>query len=178
MYNVVLAAFAIYTLVGIWPSNPTQALNSTSVAPLKILTVTFNVSGEVRVLLIVVTLGALGSFIHVATSLVTFVGNKDFHTSWAAWYFVRPFIGSALALIVYFVFRGGLLNPGTTPSDINLYGVAAISGLSGMFSKEVVDNLSEVVATLFKSTQNQSRGGKLTTKKDGAQVQGSGSNVQ
>lgn len=161
LYNVFLAGASIYTLVNIWPINPTQALNSTSVSSLKILTSTFDVSAEVRVLLVVITLGALGSFVHTATSLATFVGNKGFKKSWTAWYLMRPLIGSGLALLIYFTFRAGFVNPGTSTSDINLYGVAAISGLAGMFSKEATDKLADVFATLFKSEQNAQRKDKL-----------------
>lgn len=53
--------------------------------------------------------GALGAFIHATTSFVDFTGNKKLVYSWLPWYIVRPFIGSALAIIFYFVIRGGLI---------------------------------------------------------------------
>lgn len=66
---------------------------------------------EKRIMLLVILGGGLGSFIHTATSFTDYLGNKTLKFSWIPWYFMRPFIGSALALIVYLLLRGGLFNP-------------------------------------------------------------------
>lgn len=161
-YNVLLAILSTYTLVKVWPTNPSQTLNSTSVSSLNLFNYTFQITPEIQILLVVITLGALGSFIHTATSLATFVGNKNFKKSWTLWYFLRPLIGSTLALVVYFAFRAGFLNPSISLKDLNLYGIAAASALAGMFSKDAVDMLSDVFSTLFKSQNNKLRKDGLT----------------
>lgn len=91
----------------------------------------------------------------MATSFATYVGNKSLVDSWYWWYVLRPFIGMALALVFYFAIRGGLLLVAgvADTKSLNPYGIAAISGLVGMFSKQATDKLSDVFTTLFKTDQ-------------------------
>ncbi len=98
-------------------------------------------SQEARYLLTTALAGALGSFIHLATSFVDYAGKKSLTESWAWWYFLRPGIGAALAVVVYFVVRAGLISPGE--ASLNPYGVASVAALSGMFSKQATDKLQE-----------------------------------
>ena len=68
------------------------------------------------------------------------------------WYLLRAPIGVALALIIYLVLRGGLLQANAAAADlINPYGVAAFAGLAAMFSKQAVDKLGEVFVTMFRT---------------------------
>ena len=70
---------------------------------------TFGMSFEVRLLAIVATAAAIGSFVHIATSFAKFIGTGTFDARWLWWYTLRIPIGAALALVVYFAIRGGLL---------------------------------------------------------------------
>lgn len=99
-----------------------------------------------------ILIGALGSFIHAATSFATYVGNESLKESWMWWYVLRPFMGMALALIFYFVLRGGMLSGGAKAEDISLFGIAAVAGLVGMFSKQATDKLEDVFDNLFKTS--------------------------
>lgn len=105
-----------------------------------------------RFLLLVIVAGALGSYIHAATSYADFLGNRKFTPSWTWWYLLRTLIGTALALVVYFAIRGGfLLLANDVESDkVNPYGIAAIAALVGMFSKQATDKLNELFSTLFR----------------------------
>ena len=105
------------------------------------------VTENVRLLLIAAVCGALGSFVHAATSFAGYVGNQRVVSSWLCWYYFRPMIGGALAVVLYFVSRAGFVGGG----DVNEYGVAAISGMTGMFSKQATDKLDEVFTTMFKT---------------------------
>lgn len=117
----------------------------------------FQPSLETRLILLVLLAGAIGSYVHAASSLVDYLGNRTFISSWMWWYLLRPFIGMMLALIFYFVFRGGFITAGVNQggdaaaSFINPFGVAAVAGLVGMFSKIAADKLNEVFQILFKS---------------------------
>lgn len=121
-----------------------------------------------RLILLVIVSGLLGSYIHSATSYADFRGNQQFGASWLLWYLLRPFIGAALALVVYFAIRGGLLSvvlAGTESQEaekISPFGIAAIAGLTGMFSKQASDKLAEVFSTLFKSQGDVQRKDSLT----------------
>jgi hypothetical protein len=108
------------------------------------------VSPGVALILLVVVASALGSYVHVATSFADFVGNRRLMASWLWWYLLRAFIGVALALVFYFALRAGLFS---TQGDaaVNPFGVAAIAGLVGMFSKQATDKLDEVFKVMFRT---------------------------
>ena len=115
------------------------------------------VSRDVNLIWLVLVTGALGSFVYSARSFVSFVGNRTLRRSWCSWYLLYPPIGSALALIFYLVIRGGFLTATTNGSGVNLYGLVAISGLVGMFSKQATTKLDELFTTMFK-TEKEDKG--------------------
>jgi hypothetical protein len=119
-------------------------------------------SGTALLLLVVIT-GALGAVIHMFTSFADYVGNRRFYGSWAAWYLLRPVIGAALALLTYFALRGGFFSGSLQSGAVNAYGVAALSGFAGLFSKQATDKLREVFETLFRVS---SHGGDAQRKDD------------
>jgi hypothetical protein len=103
--------------------------------------------------------GVVGSFLHAAQSLITYMGNKAFVTSWVPWYLVRPWIGGVLGITLYFSFRAGLVSG---VGDFNPYGVIALGLLGGWFSKTATDKLQEVFETLFRTDADRKRKDKLT----------------
>lgn len=114
----------------------------------------FPLTTDLSLFLLVVAASGLGAYIHVATSFATYVGNGTFALSWLWWYVLRFLIGIALAVIVYLVLRGGLVNVttfGSTASQVNPYGVAAVAGLCGLFSKQAVDKVRQVFDTIFQT---------------------------
>jgi hypothetical protein len=160
VYLIILNLCLIYLLVKIWPG----ALPLGSRDTLIFLggRVEFPLWIETRYLLISAVAGALGSYIHLATSFADFLGNRRLSTCWAWWYILRPFIGMALALVMYFVIRGGLISGNAAAQNLSPYGVAAIAGLAGMFSKQATDKLREVFDNLFRVEKPPEREGKLS----------------
>jgi hypothetical protein len=73
---------------------------------------------EQMLIVLVAVAGAMGAFIHVATSFTDYIGSSKFEQSWIPWYFMRPFIGAALALAFYFLLRGGLITVNTSSEEI------------------------------------------------------------
>lgn len=114
------------------------------------------------VLILVAAAGFLGNMIHVATSFTTFVGNEAFKRSWLLWYFVKPFTASALALGLYFVFRGGFLNYTADATNINLYGILTISVFAGLFTDKATLKLGEIFEVVFGAKTGDKRTDKLT----------------
>jgi hypothetical protein len=151
IYYLVISILLIYLLVTIWPTSDVEYYEG-SIQKISIFWGLFNfsISKEVLLILIVIIAGGLGSFIHGATSLVSYIGNRKIVKSWAWWYILRPFIGSALALIFYFVIRGGFFSISAGVEAISHFGIAATAGLVGMFSKEAIDKLRELFVTLFR----------------------------
>ena len=108
-----------------------------------------SLTADTVLFLLVVVFGALGAYVHAATSFADFVGNRRFVGSWTWWYFLRLPIGATLALLLYVALRAGFFTAGTEAEAVNPYGVAALAGLSGLFSKQATDKLREVFTTMF-----------------------------
>ena len=164
IYYAVLPFLLVYLLFKIFPPNPWGTWGSQPIWFLSKYQVWTTL--EERLILLVVAAGALGSYIHSATSYADYRGNQQFNPSWLLWYVLRPLVGVCLALVVYFAMRGGLLsvvlggaasNAAAKAENINPFGIAAISGLTGMFSKQAADKLAEVFTTLFKSGGDDNR---------------------
>lgn len=111
----------------------------------------FELKSEEGLLLLVIVAGAMGSYVHAATSFSTYVGNRRQRRSWVWWYMLRPFIGIALALIFYFLMRGGLFSTNADANTVDPFGIAAVAALAGMFSKQATDKLREIFDNLFKT---------------------------
>jgi|SRR5579871_6492693 len=118
------------------------------------------VDRDIDLMWISILAGALGAFLYGAKSFVSYLGNETFQSSWTAWYLFVPLIGSGLALIFYLIFRGGLLSS-ASGADVNPFGIAGISGLVGMFTRQATNKLDETFSTLFRSTKDQELKDKL-----------------
>lgn len=150
VYHLAVALLLVYLLYALWPvTGDSSTAWSAEFAVFGREAV--KLSDDARLMLIVLATGALGSYVHSATSFVSYVGNRRLRLSWAWWYLLRPLIGLALALIFYFVIRGGLLSTTANPEELSVYGVAAVAGLVGMFSKQATDKLREVFDTMFRT---------------------------
>ena len=166
LYMILLNIVMIYLLIKIWPDKISQ--NQAERPAVETVNLFWNqlhisLTLEVRYLFIVIVAGGLGSYIHAATSFADFVGNRRCYASWTWWYVLRPFIGVALALMVYFAVRGGLTGATTGADVLSPYGIGAVAGLAGLFSKQATDKLREVFETLFKTDHPPARSDKLTS---------------
>jgi hypothetical protein len=114
-----------------------------------------NLNREVDLMLLVLLSGALGSFLHMAQSFSSFTGNRTLKSSWVWWYALRPFVGAALALVIYAAIRGGLISVGAgtgfDSTGLNPYGLMAGAALAGLFSKDATQKLGEIFANIFNS---------------------------
>jgi hypothetical protein len=124
--------------------------------------VSLNVTPSTALILLVLVVGASGSLVHTATSFADFVGNRSLYSSWVVWYLLRVIIGMILALVLYFAVRGGFFSASSQSDDVNPYGIAALAGLAGLFSKQATDKLREVFETLFQVN----KGGDASRKDD------------
>jgi hypothetical protein len=128
------AALLFYLLAVVWPTSADSTLG---------------LAAEVRLIWLVVITSALGSYIHTVTSFALYAGNRRLDPSWLAWYLLRPAISAALALIFYFALRAGLFSGAAADQTVNPFGVAAISGMVGMFSKQATEKLGKIFDTIF-----------------------------
>jgi len=147
VYIAALLLMLIYLLIRIWPVDIQAQVQS-----IEFLWGTYQFHLEIRYFLLAALAGALGSYIHLATSFADYAGNDQLSATWAWWYFLRPCIGASLAVIVYLSIRGGIVTGGGAGA-VSPYGIGAICALSGLFSKQATDKLREVFENLFR-TQN------------------------
>jgi len=105
------------------------------------------------VLIMVILFGALGGFVHMASSLTIYIGNRQLVRSWIVYYLLAPVQGAALAPVAYLVFTGTVLEApfhqeaGT--GGLNLTGIYGFSALTGLFAKQAIEKLREVFSTVF-----------------------------
>jgi len=148
----------IYVLIKIWPKVPhgpnsggggTGGGGNDKPVDLFWGLLKFNLLAETALIFVTAVMGGIGATVFIAVSFSDYVGNRRFAKSWIWFYLVRLFVGPALAVIFYFTLRGGFLATSSSGSDINAYGVAAMAGLVGLFSKQAGDKLRQVFDALF-----------------------------
>jgi len=112
---------------------------------------------ELRLILLVLFTGALGSSIYALKSFSDYAGEEKLLQSWYWLYIARPFVGAGLAFIFYLVIRAGFL-AGTTADikAVNPFGFVAVAALVAMFSDKALQKLSDIFDTLFKTEDTRS----------------------
>jgi hypothetical protein len=154
-YFVAVVAIGVYVFSAIWPV-PVPGPDATSKAwqqTAELFGAKITISDDLRLILMVMVAGVLGSCVHGITSLTTYFGNEALGASWAEWYLLRPFVGLVLALIFYLAIRGGLLSAQSNASEVSPHGITAMAAIVGMFSKQATDKLQELFTTLFRTEQ-------------------------
>jgi hypothetical protein len=68
-------------------------------------------------------------------------------------YILLPFTGGILAMLFYFVVRGGFFSPQSTIKQTSPFAFAAFASLVGMFSSQAVAKLKEIASTLLSPAQ-------------------------
>ena len=141
-----LAGIAAYTLVAFWPVSVPAGSSDTASNWFRWHGV---MADETQLFIIVLAAGALGGLAHSVRSFYWYVGNRNLHSSWTLMYLALPLTGSGMALLTYLVLRGGLTTSFSTTDNVNPYGIAAISALAGLFSREAVEKLKAVFEVLL-----------------------------
>jgi hypothetical protein len=163
LFLLLLGLVLISFMVALWPAVQAAASDATS-KPIHWFGWKYKPTPDAALLILVILVSALGSYVHTAISFTDYVGEGKLKRSWLWWYVLRLFVGTSLAVIFYFSIRGGFFAGSTNSEDINPYGIAAVAGLVGLFSKQATDKLNEVFDTAFKTSEkygDSMRGGKL-----------------
>ncbi len=152
----------LYVLITLWPDHASGSNSNQWSTDVFMFGGHLNVQPEPRFIFLLVVASAIGSFVAVATSFTTYLGNQKLYTRWIWWYILRLPVGIALAVLFYVAVRGGFFTSNASQADVNPFGVAALGGLVGMFSKQAADKLQDVFAQLFNSSRDSARGDKLS----------------
>jgi hypothetical protein len=107
-----------------------------------------------HLLLVAIVSGMLGGLIHAISSFTDFAGNRQLLHSWIPWLYLRAPIGALLAVVVYFVLQTRGLSGSCCEQ---LHTVALSAALTGLFSKQVADKLSDLVDNLFVPSKQPAR---------------------
>ena len=121
---------------------------------------------EGDVLRMVILMGALGGAIHWMSSLANYIGNGNLFRRWIPYYVLAPFQGATLAMVVYLLLRVGVLAPpanatqnGGPAQSLNLLGLYAFAGLTGLFAKQAIEMLRDVFGVIFKRIEAKDASG-------------------
>lgn len=164
----------LWALVWLWPSTPIVAATCPKVCPYPTETTTyalwflksfdvFSLSYEAQLFAVVILSGMLGSFVVAATSFVHHVGNRNFIVSWTVWLILRAPVGGALAVALFVILQGFGLATFWPPSEslpayVVAYKHAAIGAFAGMFWRQVMDKLEELLSVILKSSVLRANG--------------------
>ncbi len=147
---LILGGVLVYGLLAVWPAVTAATADPPKDEEISLFWITYITTPDTALILLVALASALGSYVHAATSFGGYVGNRTLTRSWTWWYLLRFWIGIAIAVIFYFALRGGFLVADGSSSELNPYGIAALAGMTGLFSKQATDKLNEVFVTLFR----------------------------
>jgi len=148
-YLILLSIILLVAIVQCWPSAVTPRGQVNPMSQTKFLLWTFSISSEACLILIVVLAGALGGQVRSLRSLAWYVGNKELKKSWLLQYILSPFVGATLAIVTYFVIRGGFVSAGSTIQQSSVYVYAGIASIVGIASEPVALKLKQVAESLF-----------------------------
>jgi hypothetical protein len=144
---LMLSGLVLVTLVQLWPAS--VGSSSSFLTNHVVLGMRAELSLDTNLMLVVALSGALGGLLHSLRSIAWYVGERELKWSWILFYACLPFVASILALLFYFVLRGGLISGSDTSKDLSPYGIAAIAGLVGLFSNQAAEMLKNVFSSLF-----------------------------
>lgn len=119
---------------------------------------------ERDVLITVVLLGSIGGTIRLLASLSLYVGNRQLLRHWLLYYFVLPFIGGAIAVLVFLFIRTGMLSPANVDVEsgaarLNLPVIYGFAGATGMFARNAIEKFGEIVELLFRTRTKAAKDG-------------------
>ncbi len=150
LFLMVLGLVLLYFMIALWPAVQSAATNAEKKKAITWFGWSYAPTPDTALLILVILVSALGSYVHATVSFTDYVGNRQLARSWIWWYLLRLFVGTSLAVLFYFAIRGGFFGGGANSTDINPYGIAALAGLVGLFSKQATDKLRELFDTAFR----------------------------
>ena len=116
---------------------------------------------EFQYLLVAFLAAGIGSSIATIYAYLRHASTlQDFDPAFIPWYFLRPILGSLLGLVFYWLIRGGILvilpaeQSNTASLELDLNGLAGVSALVGLFSRQAIQKLREIFHVLFVTQGN------------------------
>jgi hypothetical protein len=143
-FLLIIPVILVFFIIDFWPvKNAANTWSNTT------MIMGFQLSFHLRMLLLVLLAGALGSYIHVATSFSYHIARRDYEPHWYWWYWMRLPVGATLALVFIMIIEGGLFVVSTSYSDSTPITTIGVAALIGLFSRHALEKLRDIFDVVF-----------------------------
>jgi flagellar basal body-associated protein FliL len=152
IYLLMLSLTSVAAAIFLWPSTGQLEKEASTI---DVFGREIVLQRETHILMLVFVMGLIGGCAYDLWRLADNVNElqssapKDysFREAQAVWYIVRPLTGSLLSIISYGLIRSGLFVVTATAKteDINVYGIAGLSGVAGFFAGATYDKLEAIL---------------------------------
>lgn len=113
----------------------------------------FALPSEILTLLLALSMGALGSTLHVTKTLLTASEERP-----ASYYLIRPFQGMVTSLVVFVLLKAGQLTISSGDSDnLNIFFVSFAGIASGLLAEEAYRMICKAGAGIIKAEEAEAR---------------------
>ncbi|MET7980091.1 hypothetical protein ABZW44_45415 [Streptomyces mirabilis] len=164
---LLLSNVPLVCLIVLWPE-PADLAGPTR---LHLLSWSWTVSPERRILLCVAFCGLLGGSIRMLLRIRGDFTSPEVRKWYVPWYFLTPPIGAILALGFYLVVRGGFFAAPTSAENVNVFAFGGTGVLVGLFAEVATDRLEGAFGGAFsardRQTQDSSERGDSTSRGGG-----------
>lgn len=150
IFFIVLIILDIWVLADIVPAEPDgERIGTIAPEALGEFLKLKNVDQDAHLIYIVIFSGSLGGLIHGLASLSKRTRESKFIKKDVFFYVEKPFVGAAIALLVYVAFRGGVLTATADLDPLNPYGMATVSAVAGLLGDRATRKIRDIVEVLF-----------------------------
>jgi hypothetical protein len=108
----------------------------------------FTPTAEFSLLLVVILTAMLGSVAVLALTFSSRAGHGTLQRGYLWWYLTRPITAAGLGVLLYMAIMAGFFNATTTNDHPALVIAAAIGGLAGLFTDQVLKKMRSALALL------------------------------
>ena len=152
-YLLAAVALGLLAAITLWPSvEDATAAEGGGADEVAILPVfpEADLSAGQTIFVFLVSLGVLGAGLSGLRAFAKYKGTRTFENSWAWWYLARPAIGAGVAPIAYWALRTGIVGSSAASTEVlDPYGIAVLGAIAGLFSRNVLVKLGEVIDVIF-----------------------------
>ena len=108
---------------------------------------------DVALLTMVALAAGVGGLARATVSIADYAWNPSASFDRVVMHLLYALAGVALAVMLYFAIRGAFI----TTNELNPYGIAALSGLVGLFADQAVGKLRQVFDAMFRPDPGAAR---------------------
>lgn len=144
---IFLSILMVYTLISFWPIDGEETVHY--------FFYTTDVSYQNMLMIAILMTGGLGAMISTMMAFINDTGNQQLDNKGFIWYLMRPFLGMLLAIIFYFIVRGGFITGDFSQENINEFAFLAMAALAGMFANKATNKLKELFDNLLSTREKE-----------------------